>query len=120
MKIHPLLHGVSFHPSVSSFFFLCSFKKAKIMKECVDELAPLSHKTVGCTRDIISYAPVLTDAMSSACTLLHRELIIRANLLYKAEKPSVWLSVWLSVCQHFLGGLILSHGCMDRRQTCSK
>ena len=28
-------------------------------------------------------------------------------------------SVCLSVCPHFLGGLILSRGCMDRRQTCS-
>ena len=36
-------------------------------------------------------------------------------LLYKAEKPSVCLSVR----PHFFGGQFLGRGCMDRRQTCS-
>ena len=33
------------------------------MKEGVDELAPLSHKTATCTRDIISYAPGVNTAI---------------------------------------------------------
>ena len=37
MKIHPLRHGVSFHPSLSSFSFL---KGEKIKKQRVDQLAP--------------------------------------------------------------------------------
>ena len=37
-----------------------------------------------------------------------------SNLLYKAEKPSVHLSV----SPHFDVGQYLSHGCMDQRQIC--
>ena len=77
MKIYPLHHGVTFYPSVSSFFFLCgSFEKAK----GVDELAALSHKTAACTCDIISYVPTINTIITGAlsllfvCTLLHREL----------------------------------------------
>ena len=51
---YPLLHGVSFHPSVSSFFFVCSMKG-------VNELVALSHKTAACTCDIISYAPIINS-----------------------------------------------------------
>ena len=40
----------------------------------------------------------------------------QANLLYKAEKPSLRPSVR----PHFFGRVDLSRRCADRRQTCSK
>ena len=55
MKIHPLHHGVSYHPPVSSFFFLCSF--IKITRGGVAFC--LFTQTAARTRDIISYAPTI-------------------------------------------------------------
>ena len=63
MKIYPLYHGVSFHPSVSSFFFPKG-------ERCY-ELTASSHETAACTRDTISYAPAV---MVFACSLLHCQL----------------------------------------------
>ena len=54
------------------------FKKTKkIMKQSVDELVPLSHKTAACTHDIISYAPGIYTVNRHdvfACTSLYHEL----------------------------------------------
>ena len=43
--------------------------------------------------------------------------IVSVDIYYIKLKSHLF--VYLSVCPHFLGGLILSHGCMDRHQTCS-
>ena len=51
--IHPLRHGISFLPSLSSFFFLCCFKKARKSRKKVSItlhllfilLQPLVHMT---------------------------------------------------------------------------
>ena len=77
MKIHPLRHGVSYHPPVFSFFFLCSFKKARKSRKKVlinlRLLFILSHKTVTCTRDTIIYAPAIN-------------IINRRNVYHIAQK----------------------------------
>ena len=52
--------------------FLCSFKKAKITTEGINEPALSSHKKVACTRDI-SYMPTINAVNRHnvfACTLL--------------------------------------------------
>ena len=57
IKIHPLRHGVPFHPSVSFLFFLSA---QNLTRAGIDELVPLSHKKpVACTRDKISNAPTV-------------------------------------------------------------
>ena len=62
MKIHPLRHGVSFHPSVSSFFF----PKGK----SVDQLAASSHKTAVCTRYVPAINIVVNRHDVFACTYI--------------------------------------------------
>ena len=56
MKVHPLRHGVSFHPP---FSFSVPLKGEKIAKEGVDKLAPSVYFITQETHDTISYAPPL-------------------------------------------------------------
>ena len=84
MKIHPLRHGISFHPLLSSFSFSVPFKGEKIAKEGVDKLAPSVYFVTQETRDTISYAPavntILTDAMFLRVLYYIVNFIIRANI----------------------------------------
>ena len=77
MKIHPLRLGVSFHPSVSSYIFLCADKRAKTHKSMLINLRLHHTKAAAYTCDIISNAPAVNTINSSdvfECTLLHCEL----------------------------------------------
>ena len=88
MKIHPLHHGVLFILQYLPFSFSVPLKRQKIMKEGVDELAPLLiHKTAACTDDIISYESAVNTVnrcndFLHACTLLHHELRNRCQYSY--------------------------------------
>ena len=55
MKIHPLHHGFSFHPSVSSYSFSVLLNRQKLTRAGVDELAPLLQKQL-LAHVTISYA----------------------------------------------------------------
>ena len=59
MKIHPRRHGVSFHPSLSSFSFSVPLKGEIIAKEGVDKLTPSVYFVTQETHDTISYVPEL-------------------------------------------------------------
>ena len=63
MKIHPLCHGVSFHPHYLLFSFSVLLKGEKSR----NKLAPSIYFVTQETRDTISYAPavntILKDAM---------------------------------------------------------
>ena len=89
MKIHPLRHGVSFHPSVSSFFFLCAVKKVKTQQVLIN--LHLCHtKTATCTSDIISNEPAvnIVNRRDVFCMYFH-QLHNMCNIIFILSRNKI-------------------------------